>query len=209
MSGANYVFWMHFVVIRAWNYSKMKNNSKSVRKKVCLLKLVACAWWWMQMVCDPQRANGLSGVPWAHNPSTATSCLETKTNTITWWGKKRRKGDSPVNVIYLPIHVPQNILSCPCCNFLAALYMSFPVSRSGLRTHRHTDTSSFSWQLTLRLQAFNAPPYYKILSYRDKSSKKKQAANSLFRFSNLQNLLLNLPFCWNLQAILNLNFSTH
>lgn len=42
-----------------------------------------------------------------------------------------------------------------------------------------------------------------------KAIKKRQAANSLLRFSNLQNLLLNLPFCWNLQAILNLYFSTH
>lgn len=42
-----------------------------------------------------------------------------------------------------------------------------------------------------------------------KAVKKRQTANSLLRFSNLQNLLLNLPFCWNLQAILNLNFSTH
>lgn len=34
---------MHVLLIKAWTYSKIKSNSKSVRKKEYLLKLVVCA----------------------------------------------------------------------------------------------------------------------------------------------------------------------
>lgn len=34
---------MNFVLIKVWSYSQIKSNSKSVRKKVYLLKLMVCA----------------------------------------------------------------------------------------------------------------------------------------------------------------------
>lgn len=76
----------------------------------------------------------------------------------------------------------------------------------------HTDTQIHSPFYDSSLLHYKPLMHLEAIKYchtEIETVKKRQSANSLLRFSNLQNLLLNLPFCWNLQATLNLNFSTH
>lgn len=140
---------MHFAAIKTWTltYSNIKHTSKNVRKKgCCCLKLAAFPWWWMQMVCGPQRIGVVQGTEtplqlclvWPHKPAPLLS------------GKRKRKnGRSPVKVICPSIHVPSNIFNCLCCVFLAALCIScFPNLRGGHRTNRHTHISSLLCQFT-------------------------------------------------------------
>lgn len=143
-----------------------------------LSELAMCPWWWMQMACDPQRRSRVQEVLWAHNPSTATPRLQHR--PAAWLSEKRerKKGESPVSVVS-PQYVYPGIYwtTSAAISWLLHTSAALHTQEAGRGQHIHTYILPHH-RPTLSSEIFNVTLEGKTLSYRNKSSKKGQAANS-------------------------------